>query len=50
LLNIHCLETTHEPISEIQNKAPLKKTEEPEPELKDGTTTVLNLTEGFGLI
>jgi hypothetical protein len=49
LLNIHCPETTHEPVSEIQNKAPLKKKEEPEHELKDGTNTVSNLTEGFGL-
>jgi hypothetical protein len=39
----------HETISEIQNKASLKETEEPEHELKDGTNTVLNLSGGISL-
>jgi hypothetical protein len=46
LLNILYMEPTQETTSNIQNNAPLKETEEPEPELREGTKTVFNLTEG----
>ena len=34
----------------LRSKAPLKKLEEPKPDPKEGTMTVLKLTEGHGVI